>query len=64
MAKSDLNARIDAAIHAIELGECADYSEAALRSEVDQTTISEGIRSITQTREDANSECRQYLTIA
>jgi hypothetical protein len=64
MAKTDLSARIAAAIHAIESGECADYTEAALKFEVDRTTISKRIRGITQSREDANLECRQCLTIA
>ena len=39
MARTDLRARITAAIHAIESGECADYTEAALKYGVDRTTI-------------------------
>jgi hypothetical protein len=39
MARADLRARITAAIHAIESGECADYTEAALKYGVDRTTI-------------------------
>jgi hypothetical protein len=47
MAESYLSARIAAAIRAIEPGECADYTEAALKFEVDRTTISKRIRGIT-----------------
>ena len=39
MARTDLRARITAAIHAIESGECTDYTEAALKYGVDRTTI-------------------------
>jgi hypothetical protein len=39
MARTDLRARITAAIHAIESGECADCTEAALKYGVDRTTI-------------------------
>ena len=39
MARTDLRARITAAIHAIESGEYADYTEAALKYGVDRTTI-------------------------
>ena len=64
MARTDLSARITAAIHTIESGECADYTEAALKFRVDRTTISKRIRGLTQSREDVNSECQQCLIIA
>jgi predicted site-specific integrase-resolvase len=62
MGHTDKSAGIVKAIPAMESGEIKDYSEAARRFEVNDTTISRRIKGIKHSREEAGSLYRQCLT--
>jgi uncharacterized protein YoaH (UPF0181 family) len=62
IARADKSARIAVAITVIQSGEFIDYSKVVAKFEVDRTTLSKRIRSLTRSREEAISFFLEALT--
>jgi hypothetical protein len=57
------SSRIDAAVAAIQRGEFADYSNAAVHYKCSHTAVSRRVRGLTKLKKEANSFWHQCLTI-